>query len=234
MRIIAGRYKGQTIKALAGETTRPTTNRVKEAWASTITSLSADGFAQARVLDAFAGSGALGLEALSRGASHVTFCERNRRALEVLKANRARILSARPDDAPSDGTDSADVGDSGSSMDGEGNANSEGSEGSANSVVLPLDVLAPQSLATLKRFGPYDLVFLDPPYSYAPRRIEDFLHALMEAGLLKDNSLITYEHRKKSDNKLSNDAIVPTGFQILSQKTYATTQITYLHPSFFP
>jgi 16S rRNA (guanine966-N2)-methyltransferase len=87
LRVIAGRYGGRTIRALAGDTTRPTTDRVREAWASTVTSLLPEGFARARVLDAFAGSGALGLEALSRGALHVTFCERDRRALDVLRAN---------------------------------------------------------------------------------------------------------------------------------------------------
>jgi 16S rRNA (guanine966-N2)-methyltransferase len=61
---------------------------VREAWASTVGSLLPGGFAEARVLDAFAGSGALGLEALSRGAAQVTFCERDRRALVVLRANR--------------------------------------------------------------------------------------------------------------------------------------------------
>jgi 16S rRNA (guanine966-N2)-methyltransferase len=93
LRIIAGRYGGRTIRALAGDTTRPTTDRVREAWASTVVSLLPQGFARARVLDAFAGSGALGLEALSRGAGHVTFCERDRRALDVLRANRDALDS---------------------------------------------------------------------------------------------------------------------------------------------
>jgi 16S rRNA (guanine966-N2)-methyltransferase len=94
MRIIAGRYGGRTIRTLAGEVTRPTTDRVREAWASTVTSLLPDGFTQARVLDVFAGSGALGLEALSRGAAHATFCECDRRALEVLRENCGLIDSA--------------------------------------------------------------------------------------------------------------------------------------------
>jgi 16S rRNA (guanine966-N2)-methyltransferase len=87
IRIIGGNWGGRTLRALAGEVTRPTTDRVREAWASTVGSLLTDGFEQLRVLDAFAGSGALGLEALSRGASHTVFCERDRRALVTLKAN---------------------------------------------------------------------------------------------------------------------------------------------------
>jgi 16S rRNA (guanine966-N2)-methyltransferase len=95
MRIVAGRYKGRVIRALPGTTTRPTTDRVREAWASTLCSLRSEGLTGAHVLDAFAGSGALGLEALSRGASSVVFCERDRRALGALNANRASLEGAK-------------------------------------------------------------------------------------------------------------------------------------------
>jgi 16S rRNA (guanine966-N2)-methyltransferase len=94
MRVIAGRWRGQTVRALAGETTRPTTDRVREAWASTVGSLLASGFDGVRVLDAFAGSGALGLEALSRGGAHAVFCERDRRAFGVLRENVAALDGA--------------------------------------------------------------------------------------------------------------------------------------------
>ncbi len=87
MRIIAGTYGGRGIRAVAGLTTRPTTDRVREAWASTMSSLLPDGFDGLKVLDAFAGSGALGLEALSRGAENVVFCEINRMAAKTLRAN---------------------------------------------------------------------------------------------------------------------------------------------------
>lgn len=89
MRIIAGEFKGHSIKAVSGDATRPTTDRIREAWASTLASALPKGFEDICVLDAFAGSGALGLEALSRGAARVVFCESNRRALDTLKANIA-------------------------------------------------------------------------------------------------------------------------------------------------
>lgn len=90
MRIIAGQFRGRPLKALKGDTTRPTTDRVREALMSAI--ISARGpFDGARVLDAFAGSGALGFEALSRGAAFVLFCEQNRDAQGIVEAN-ARIL----------------------------------------------------------------------------------------------------------------------------------------------
>ncbi|HBT95541.1 MAG TPA: 16S rRNA (guanine(966)-N(2))-methyltransferase RsmD [Coriobacteriia bacterium] len=91
MRIISGIYGGLTIKAVAGTTTRPTTDRVREAWASTMLSLLPEGFDELRVLDAFAGSGALGLEALSRGAASVVFCENNRNAAKALRENIDRL-----------------------------------------------------------------------------------------------------------------------------------------------
>jgi 16S rRNA (guanine966-N2)-methyltransferase len=95
VRIIAGRWRGRTIKAPAGDVTRPTTDRVREAWASTVISL-LDGasFEGVRVLDPFAGSGGLGLEALSRGAAHVVFCERDRRVMRLLRENIAGLEGA--------------------------------------------------------------------------------------------------------------------------------------------
>ena len=87
MRIIAGRWRGHTIQAPAGDRTRPTTDRVRDAWMSMMQPLLPD----ARVLDLFAGSGALGLETLSRGARHVTFVERSRPVLKVLRANIATL-----------------------------------------------------------------------------------------------------------------------------------------------
>lgn len=86
MRIVAGRYGGRRLTAPKGEGTRPTSDRVREALFSALGPL--DG---ARVLDLFAGTGALGLEALSRGAEHVVFVERDRRALTALRANVAAL-----------------------------------------------------------------------------------------------------------------------------------------------
>lgn len=85
MRIVAGRWRGQILKAPAAATTRPTTDRVKEAMMSAL--FSAHGFEGAWVLDPFAGSGALGLEALSRGAAHVRLCEEDRAAYRIVRAN---------------------------------------------------------------------------------------------------------------------------------------------------
>ena len=81
MRIVAGTFRGRVLKAPAGETTRPTTDRVREAVFSALASIAGSDLGGGAVLDAFAGSGALGLEALSRGCSHAVFVEHDRAAL---------------------------------------------------------------------------------------------------------------------------------------------------------
>ena len=82
MRIVAGRWRGRRLVAPPGRTTRPTSDRVREALFSILGPLDGE-----RVLDLSAGSGALALEALSRGASEATLVERDRAALKALRAN---------------------------------------------------------------------------------------------------------------------------------------------------
>ena len=86
MRIVAGLHGGRRIAAPPGETTRPTSDRVREALFSTLGPLH-----DLVVLDLYAGSGALGLEALSRGAARAVLVERDRLALETLRANVATL-----------------------------------------------------------------------------------------------------------------------------------------------
>lgn len=83
MRIVAGEWRGRRLKPPADARVRPTADRVREAWMSIIQGDLAD----ARVLDLFAGSGALGLEALSRGAQSATFVELASRSLAALRSN---------------------------------------------------------------------------------------------------------------------------------------------------
>ena len=82
MRIVAGRYKGRRLRMPRGAPTRPTADRVREALFSMLGDVSG-----ARVLDLYAGSGALGIEALSRGADSAVFVERDPRAAAVIRAN---------------------------------------------------------------------------------------------------------------------------------------------------
>ncbi len=87
MRVIAGTYGGRRLAAPPGAATRPTADRVREA----LFSILGSAVPGARVLDLYAGSGALGIEALSRGAASATFVERAPAALRVLRANLAAL-----------------------------------------------------------------------------------------------------------------------------------------------
>ena len=86
MRVIAGEHGGRRLKAPPGHRTRPTSDRVREALFATLGPLTG-----ARVLDVFAGSGALGIEALSRGAGQAVFIERDGAAARVLRENLAAL-----------------------------------------------------------------------------------------------------------------------------------------------
>ena len=90
MRIIAGKWRGRTIVAPKGEDTRPTADRTREALFSMLTSR-VGSFEGLAVADLFAGSGALGIEALSRGAATCLFVEQDRLAVDALKGNLAKL-----------------------------------------------------------------------------------------------------------------------------------------------
>jgi 16S rRNA (guanine966-N2)-methyltransferase len=86
VRIIAGTLKGRQLKAPTWDGLRPTSDRLRE----TLFDILAPRIAGARVLDGYAGTGAVGIEAISRGASHVTFVERDPRAVRLIRENLAR------------------------------------------------------------------------------------------------------------------------------------------------
>jgi 16S rRNA (guanine966-N2)-methyltransferase len=87
MRIIAGKYKGHHLVSFQADHIRPTTDRVKESLFNIIQSHVED----AKVLDLFSGTGNLGLEALSRGAREVTFVEKNKKSIEILRKNIEKL-----------------------------------------------------------------------------------------------------------------------------------------------
>jgi 16S rRNA (guanine966-N2)-methyltransferase len=87
VRVIAGEFGGRRLQAPPGEETRPTSDRVREALFSVL----GDRVAGARVLDLFAGSGALGIEALSRGAAAATFVDASPAAIRAVRANLAAL-----------------------------------------------------------------------------------------------------------------------------------------------
>ena len=90
MRIVAGRHRGRVLLAPGGQATRPTSDRAREALFNIIDH-GEPSLAGERVLDAFAGSGALGFEALSRGAGHATFLETDGTAFATIYANAKKL-----------------------------------------------------------------------------------------------------------------------------------------------
>ncbi len=155
MRIIGGRWRGRSLVAPRGHATRPTSDKVREAIFAVLGALpethltistkpAFDGpLAGHVVLDVFAGSGALGLEALSRGAATCTFIEKSRAALQALHANLEQL----------------GIGSAGSN----GRTRSPSTAEHARARVLGADVLQALQADALKG-SRYTLLFVDPPY----------------------------------------------------------------------
>ena len=92
MRVIGGEFRSRRLKSIPGDATRPTPDRLRE----TLFDILAPRIEGAIFVDAYAGTGAVGIEALSRGAAHAYFLERNRAALETIRENLAALgLEAR-------------------------------------------------------------------------------------------------------------------------------------------
>ena len=214
MRIIGGIYKGRPLAALAGRQTRPTTDRVREAWASSVISLLPTGLAGARLLDAFAGSGALGLEAISRGAAAAVFVENDRRAYAVLWQN---LRSLGLPDAKSANERAAFA--------------QAVSPSTATAQALLADVFAGSTLARTQPFAPFDLVILDPPYDCSPARIAALLRRLLDGGQLAPGCLISYEQRARQEGGSTGKAEPHPGWpdelELVSRKAYGDSAIEY-------
>ena len=169
MRVVAGHLGGRRLIAPAGGGTRPTSDRVREALFSMLGAL--DG---ALVLDLYAGSGALGIEALSRGAAAATFVERDPQALEIVRRNLGAL---ELEDAT---------------------------------------VHRREALAHLRDTeARYDLIFIDPPYSCAPR-LGGPLSAALPARLRPD-ALIVTESDKRNPLQLE--------LPLVRERAYGDTRI---------
>lgn len=177
-RIIAGRWGGRRLATPPGDGTRPTSDRVRESLFASLGS-SWGGFDGARVLDLFAGSGALGLEALSRGADHADLVESDARAARTITRN-----------------------------------------------VAELGASAKVHRVTAERFvasggGPWDLVFIDPPYALSTAEVTAIVAELRPS--LGPDAVVVVE-------RASRDPFVwPEGFDALRDKRYGETHLWYGH-----
>lgn len=93
LRIIAGKFRSRKISFVEKEGLRPTHNRIRE----TVFNWLADSIENSMCLDAFAGSGAMGFEALSRGAKHVTFCDISKKIISVIQQNATTLKISNAD-----------------------------------------------------------------------------------------------------------------------------------------
>ena len=163
-RIISGRLRGLTI-TVPPAGTRPTTDRVREALYSAIGSrVDLDG---AAALDLFAGSGALGLEAVSRGADVAWFVEENQRAVACLKKNTA------------------------------GASSSLSSSSSPLRLTVKRAALPAAVRGRCPVEGGFHLVLADPPYERSAELDEPVLEALLAGGWLAEDALVVWERSKR-------------------------------------
>lgn len=186
-RIVAG-FAGSLSLQVPKSGTRPTSDRVREALFSALEAR--DAVRGAHVLDLYAGSGALGLEAASRGATAVTLVEKNATAAAVCARNAAAVTSAGP--------------------------------ASARPRVDVRTTTAQAYLAAAS--GPFDLVFIDPPYDVPDA---DLLAVLAELPpLLTDEATVCVE-------RSTRDGVptLPPGLTLLRSRAYGETSLHYLAPS---
>jgi 16S rRNA G966 N2-methylase RsmD len=205
------------------------------------------GFEGLNVLDAFAGSGALGIEALSRGAAHCTFCERDRRALRVLQEN---IAGLGINDAPGDGAGARTGGAASNASTGAASAENTAADQAGTTAaaqqtttaaaqqtatnvatVLPIDALSAGVAELVRGTAVYDLVALDPPYAMPQGSIKGLLASLGRAAKLAGGTVISYEHALDAPDELDgfklSAACAPLAMYLISQKIYGKVGIRY-------
>lgn len=179
-RIISGRHKGRRL-IVPASVTRPTSSRVREAVFSTVQHALGD-FAGTKVLDLYAGSGAMGLEAMSRGALQCTFIEKDASAADCIAANIKELNQER-------------------------------------AVISKVDVSV--STSNPPNSGPYDLVFLDPPYALPDSALVDVISGLANNKWLSQEAFIVVERSAKST------LAWPDSIHEYAQKSYGDTGIWY-------
>jgi 16S rRNA (guanine966-N2)-methyltransferase len=187
-RIIGGAAGGRRIQTPKGERTRPTSDRVREALFSALESW-AGSLQGLRVLDLYAGSGAIGLEAWSRGAAAVTLVESDRRTAALVAAN-ARELGFRDAD------------------------------------VVPGSVATVLAGQPRPAYGPYDVVFSDPPYPLDEEALAHDLALLAGNGWLAPGALVVVERARRSP-----EPTWPVGLTLLREKKYGETRLWYAEES---
>lgn len=181
-RVIGGTAGGRRLAVPPGRTTRPTSDKAREAMFSTLEALHGTVHG-ARMLDLFGGSGAVGLEALSRGAAHALLVESDASAARVIREN-VRTLGLPGAEVRADRAER---------------------------------VIAGPAPAT-----PYDLAFLDPPYSVTDDEVREMLITLLAGGWLTEDALVTVERSTRG-----GEFGWPEGFEPLRSRKYGEGTLWY-------
>lgn len=246
MRVIAGRFKGLELKA-AKNGTRPTTDRTKEAIFSRLESWAV--LEDARVLDLFAGTGALGIEALSRGARELVSVESAAPAASLisgafaeLRHNRAwergmsvRLVRKRAEQyvigtmrVPQDGA-AAHPEFSGKLPAGTGTGmegvvpNTTIHDGADGAAVASGEVSSVVAAGGAARSQAFDVIFIDPPYAFTTEACNRLLADLVVSGLAVPHTVIVLERSTRSD-----DPTPPEGWQVTDRRDYGETAVHYI------
>lgn len=245
MRVIAGRFKGLELKA-AKNGTRPTTDRTKEAIFSRLESWAV--LEDARVLDLFAGTGALGIEALSRGARELVSVESAAPAASLisgafaeLRHNRAweRGMSARlvrkraeqyvigtmrvPQDGAAAHPEFSGKLPAGTGTGMEGVVPNTAIHDGADGVAAPGGVSSVVAAGGAARSQAFDVIFIDPPYAFTTEACNRLLTDLVVSGLAVPHTVIVLERSTRSD-----DPTPPEGWQVTDRRDYGETAVHYI------
>ena len=225
MRVVGGAWRGRPLQAPPGRGTRPTSDKVREAMFDVLGALpevrrelaGRGPLAGHAVLDVFAGSGALGIEALSRGADSCAFVESAPPALRALRGNLARlgVPVLRAARLPGPATASSASGVAGGAPDAAGDAGDLAAE--PHAVVLAGDVR--RALAAGARSGArYTLVFADPPYDVY-EQVRPALARLLGRVLVPGAVLVV-------ESAAGTAAGLP--WTVVREKRYGDTRVTFL------
>ena len=179
-RIIGGDFRGRSIKVPDAET-RPTSSRVREAIFSSVEH-AVSGLDDLRVLDLFSGSGAFGIESISRGAIEAVLVEKDLRAADTLHSNVSNF-------------------------------------GIKNARVVIADAFTEVSQKSGR--GSFDVVFIDPPYSFEDEQVNALIRQLAENDWLNEYALIVVERGSRSH------VVWPESVEELRKKVYGDTTIWY-------
>jgi 16S rRNA (guanine966-N2)-methyltransferase len=193
-RVIAGSAGGRRLSVPAGRDTRPTSDRAREGLFGTIEALHGP-LAGANVLDLYAGSGAVGLEALSRGAARALLVEADQRAVKVIRANiaalglpGATVAADRVERVLSNGPPDTGPSEPGSSEPG---PPEPGSSEPGPPEPGPPETRAPGSAR-------FDVVFADPPYAMPGAAVTAILADLADRDWLVEDALVVVERSTRS------------------------------------